>query len=121
MTVFKTPTHQDIWIEANCHTCFQPDEAARRLHGKDTECPIIKRYNRTGKKPKAWDRTRSTELSKTITCRSYLARPEAVRRGVVNEFDQQQDSLFDIPTHEAHFVRVEGWPERPTTRGTEHA
>lgn len=111
MTLFKNGTHQDIWIEHNCHRCFQPDEAARRTQGKDTMCPIIKRAINSGRKPKEWDRMpREKLMSKSIKCNAFQATPASTARAKAPE---QDTSLFDTEEQPYILVPVDGWPDRP--------
>lgn len=123
MTLFTTKTHQDIWQQRWCHTCFQPDEAARRLHGKQSVCPIWERAIRTGRKPVEWDRMpRADQMERTIRCNSYLDAPPVNRRRAT--IDSEDVPLFDETPFKADvgFVPVDGWPERPRKKfGTDHA
>lgn len=123
MPLFKTETAQGVWIEFNCHMCFQPDEAARRLHGKaDAQCPIQKRALESGRKPVKWDRnTRAREMQRAYKCREFKARPDSTQRRRVNEFETDQDSLFDPKPVPYRFVPVDGWPDRPTSSQGDHA
>ena len=124
MTLFKSQTAQKVWIEENCETCFQPEEVARRLHGKDTCCPIQERALTPGRKtlPKEWQATRSDEMAKSIKCNAYQAKPAVLRRPASTE---SPDSMFgdDTPYRvDVDFVPVEGWPSRPKKdKGSDHA
>jgi len=117
--LFRNPTHQGVWVDRWCHSCFQPDEAARRLQGKDTQCPILERALRTGRKPVEWDRTRNPDMERSIKCNAYLARPQAVTARPDKAFEDVP--MFDIEPHEVHLVPVEGWPDPPTDGGVDHA
>jgi hypothetical protein len=123
MPLFKSKTAEGVWLEFNCHMCFQVDEAERRLHGKDKQCPIQKRALESGRKPVKWDRNqRARDMAHAYTCREFKSRPDSTARKRVNEFDIPQDSLFEIPEHEVEFVPVAGWPDRPRKdNGGDHA
>lgn len=121
MTLFRSATHQELWIEFNCHRCFQPEEAARRLHGKETCCPILARALSSGRKPPEWDRMpRADEMTRTIKCNAYQARPPRNVR-VFNK-DYEEITMFDVDDmpQDISFVQVDGWPERPTSGGVDH-
>jgi len=119
MTPFRSNTHREIWRQRWCYTCFQPDEAARRIQHKDTVCPIWAKAMRTGLEPVEWDRTRSDEMEKSIKCNAYEPRPATVKR------DKQFDDvpMFDVTPYavDVGFVPVENWPDRPTKDGVDHA
>lgn len=104
-----------------CETCFEPNEAARRIAGSNTQCPIQKRALDTGRKPVQWDRTRSKDMETSIRCNEYQPRPKSTARGTANEFDVPQDSLFDVKHGAYHLVPVEGWPDPPTRNEVDHA
>jgi len=40
MTLFDNEIHKNVWQEVHCHSCFEPNEMARRLHGQNSVCPI---------------------------------------------------------------------------------
>lgn len=109
MTLFHNNTHKELWRQRWCDTCFQKDEAKRRIQGKETACPIWAKAMKSDRKPPEWDRTRSDEMEKSIKCNAYEPRPAAVKRG--NKFEDVP--MFDVEPHEAHLVPVDGWPERP--------
>jgi hypothetical protein len=118
MPLFPSKTAEGVWLEFNCHMCFQVDEAERRLHGKDKQCPIQKRALESGRKPVKWDRnSRTKEMARAYKCREFKSRPDSTRRRIVNEFDTNQDSLFELTAEQLkqgnHLVPVEGWPDRP--------
>jgi len=93
------------------------------LHGKDTQCPILKRALETDRKPVKWDRTRSKDMATSIKCNARTTRPASVARSKVNEFEVPQESLWEDSEldHAEHFVPVPGWPERPRSKGVDHA
>lgn len=101
--LFRNRTHQDIWIARWCHTCFQPDEAQRRLQGKPTMCPILNRAlvsieQGKPRKPEQWERTRHDEMEKSIKCEAYQPIPPvAGRRDAADEDVPMFD--IDIPVN----------------------
>ena len=104
-----------------CHTCFQPDEAARRLHGKDSVCPIWAKAMKSDRKPVEWDRKpRATDMDRTITCNEYTSKPPIVRRATSVQDDVP---LFDVTPYntEVGLIPVEGWPDKPKKDGVDHA
>jgi hypothetical protein len=121
MTLFRSQTHQEIWQMRWCHTCFQPDEAARRLHGKtDSVCPIWEKAMRTDRKPVEWDRKpRATDMDRTITCNSHTSEPPIIKRAkaVVEDVPLFDETPYKI---DVGFVPVEGWPERESGQGVDH-
>ena len=118
MPLFRSVTAQEVWVSMNCHMCFQTDEAQRRLHGKDLQCPIQKRALTSGRKPVQWDRnTRAKDMKSAYKCREFMRQPASTARAKVNEFDTNQDSLFEPTPTEYSFVPVEGWPDRPRKGG----
>ena len=119
MTLFKNDTHRDVWRQRWCETCFQPDEAARRIQGKDTQCPIWGQAMRTDRKPVAWDRnTRSEEMERSIKCNEYHSRPTIAN---IRRMAYEDVPLFDVDeTQQVSLIPVEGWPEKPTKDGVDH-
>jgi len=113
MTLFRNSTHQEMWRQHWCETCFQPDEAARRIQGKATQCPIWEKAMRTGRKPPEWDRMpRADEMVKTIRCNEHTPRPPINKRAPSNEITEP---LFDVTPYkiDVGYVPVDGWPQRP--------
>lgn len=121
MTLFANQIVQDVWIEHNCHRCWQPDEVARREHGKDAQCPIQERALRTGRKPPEWDRKpRAQTMAAAITCNAYQAKPPVSRRDSAAPYDVP---LFDETPYKVDvgFVPVDGWPDKPSKKkGVDH-
>lgn len=124
MTLFRNATHADLWRSRWCETCFQPDEAARRIQHKDTECPIWAKAARTDRKPVEWDRMpRADEMVKTIRCNSYTDQPPVTRRGTSSQVTDVTEPLFDVTPYAAQhpgYKPVPGWPEKPTKDEVEH-
>lgn len=117
MTVFRNDTHEGVWIERWCDTCFEPHRAAQRIQGRDTECPILARYLKRKRKPMEWERQpRQKDMDKTVKCTEYQSKPAATTRAKAQCEDVP---MFDIEPHEAHLVPVEGWPERPRKKDKE--
>jgi hypothetical protein len=121
MTLFRNNTHRDIWQMRWCHTCFQPDEAARRLHGKNTACPIWLKALREDRKPPQWDRMpRADEMERTIKCNAHQPEPPVIRRGKAETADVPMFNI-DEPDEPVRYVAVDGWPDKPTKDGVNHA
>jgi hypothetical protein len=122
MTIFRNNTHRDLWIDRHCHTCYQPEEAARRIQGRDTQCPILKRALTPGRKtlPKEWEATRSDEMERSIKCNEYTPRPPRNIR--VFSKDYEEIAMFDVDEipSDIKFVPVDGWPDRPKKDEVEH-
>lgn len=121
MTLFRSDTHQELWRQRWCETCFQPDEAARRLMDKESVCPIWERALRTGRKPVQWDRNpRADEMVRLIRCNEYTDRPPVTRRAVADTEDQP---MFDVTPYatDVGYIPVPGWPEKPKKDGVNHA
>lgn len=116
MSIFKNQTHQDIWIDRWCHTCFQPDEAQRRIQGKNTQCPIQARALKPGRKtlPKEWERnSRNDTMEHSIKCTQYQPKPPDTRwRANLLTVDDVA-ALFDVDPQVISFVPVDGWPDQP--------
>lgn len=118
--LFRSATHQQVWRGRWCDTCFQPDEATKRIQGKGDGCPILARALRTGRKPVEWDRNpRATELERTIKCHEYQKKPALNRRQ--SHTEEGEPMLFTAESFDAPYVPVEGWPERPSKNGVDHA
>src|ERR1700733_10075998 len=81
MTLFRNTTHQEVWRQRWCETCFQPQEAQRRIQGKDTQCPHWEQAMRNGRKPVVWDRMpRADEMERTIKCNAYQDKPALTKK-----------------------------------------
>lgn len=126
MTLFRSKTHQEVWIDRWCHRCFQPNEAARRIQGAQTMCPILGKALASGRKPPQWDRMpRADEMERSIRCNSFQDKPADVRR---TPHQRQRDTtddepLFDVTPYATNIglVPVEGWPDKPQKDGVDHA
>jgi hypothetical protein len=109
MTLFKSQVHQDIWIEHHCERC-----------ARNPDCPIVLRAITTGRKPVEWKRNprKNVLMQDTIKCEAECRTlPRQTKR-----VDMEQDcGLFDIEPHKAGLVPVDGWPDRPTKDGVDHA
>lgn len=94
MTLFKSETHQDIWIEHHCRRCW---------HGRglgdptQAQCPILVKALGRDRKPVEWERnTRSGALmSETMKCHNETrTAPALLARRVVDE----DVPMFDVET-----------------------
>jgi hypothetical protein len=126
MTLFKNSTHQEIWRQRWCETCFQPQEAQRRIQGKDTVCPFWAQALRTGRTPVVWDRMpRADEMERSIRCNEYAPKPPRIVGSSSFGVVMDAEPLFavdDLHHHgDAHFIPVEGWPDRRTSGEVDHA
>lgn len=125
--LFKNNTHQEVWRQRWCETCFQPDEATRRIQGKDTQCPIWAAAMRSGRKPVAWERMpRADEMERSIRCNAYEAKPALTKINTPsNPLLRNVEPLFavdDLHHHGNTFVPIEGWPNRSAdSDGVDHA
>lgn len=116
MTLFKSVTHQEIWIEHHCERCFHYSEEEGRA------CPILARALTTGRKPKQWDRNTSAKaqlMKDTIRCNEETRIPPKLER--TKHFEDEP--MFEVEPHEANYVPVEGLPtqRRPLGKDTDHA
>jgi hypothetical protein len=109
MTLFKTPTAQDVWIEHHCLRCyrmaggFSPDD--------DIPCPILDKALTSGRKPPEWDRNQRAQLMQdAYRCNEFRTTPPRTKP------KQYEDvPMFDVgaPVDHIHYVPVEGWPDDP--------
>lgn len=88
MTLFKNPTHQDIWIEHHCGRCHYGQA--------DTMCPILHRALHSNRKPVEWDRNprKNTLMQDSIKCNSETRTPPATQRPRI-DIDVP---MFDVDT-----------------------
>jgi len=119
MTLFDNEIHKHVWQETHCHSCFQPDEMARRLHGENRVCPIWAKAMAYDRKPREWKRnTRAKLMAESYTCTERVTRP-----ALVSQKTQYADPepMFDVEPHEVGYIPVRGWPERFTMKkGDDH-
>jgi hypothetical protein len=119
--LFNNEIHKHVWQERHCHSCFQPDEMARRLHGKVAVCPIWAKAMESGRKPVAWHRnSRATLMADTYKCEAHVDKPASVAVSHKTQMTDADAALFDVEPHDINYVPVDGWPNRETTKGTEH-
>lgn len=122
MTLFPNQTARDVWRGHWCERCFQPDEAAKRLHDRGPGCPIIAKALERDRKPVEWVRNaRAATMSVAYGCNAFMKRPAVNRRATT---ECVTESLFDDePIHVTrNLVPVEGWPDyRAKGNGTDHA
>lgn len=92
MALFRSPLHQDVWIEHHCARCYFYTQIRHDGQG----CPILARALRSDRKPVEWDRnTRNGALmSETIKCNNETRQPPTMSRAVVNE----DVPMFDVET-----------------------
>lgn len=105
--VWLNDIERDAWAERNCRTCFQGDEAWKRMTGDGPGCPHLARAQ-DGKMPTPWTRRRNAVMGETYRCAEYAPKPAVNRRGTVVE---EIEPLFDTDTDDRHLVPVEGWPD----------
>lgn len=118
MTLFRNDTHRELWRQRWCETCYQPDEAARRIQHKQARCPIWARAMQSDRKPKEWDRMpRADQMIRTIRCNEYAPQPPVIRRDKAVGEDQP---MFDVEPADAKLVPVEGWPDKPKPNEVDH-
>lgn len=121
MNVWYNAIERDAWIEKNCRTCFQVDEARKRVTGDGPGCPHLLRAEQN-KLPTPWKKRRNAVMGETYTCADYLKQPPVNRRGVA---PADTPSMLDVPEAERNLVPVEGWPdwaaEARRQKGGDHA
>jgi hypothetical protein len=110
MTLFKTPTAQEIWLEHHCDRCYLRHD-----------CKILEKALRTDRKPPQWDRnTRAQLMQDAYRCNEFRRTPP---RGKPRQ--QFEDvSMFgdDTPYRvDVGYVPVDGWPDKPNKKETDHA
>ena len=108
-SVWTHPIEEAAWREKWCRTCFQPDEASRRVIGDGPGCPHLVRASHD-KLPAPWTRRRNAVMGDTYTCHDYLKQPPSIRRGSAPAVTE---SLFDdtLPQQPYRLIPVEGWPD----------
>lgn len=110
MTVFKSVTHQQIWLENWCDRCW-------RLNN----CSILRKFARTGRKPAEWQRNpRAQEMADQVKCNEFRTIPPKPTKVV----DFEDVPMFDVEPAVGHLVPVEGWPDyrnKKRDKGAEHA
>ena len=121
MTLFSNEIHKHVWQEVHCHSCFQPDEMARRLHGENRVCPIWAKAMESGRKPVAWKRnTRAKLMAESYTCTERITRP-ALAKPLSQKTHCTDVPMFNVEPHEVGYIPVKGWPERFTMKkGDDH-
>jgi hypothetical protein len=113
MTLFRTPTARDIWVDANCGRCWRDPNG----------CPILEKALRTDRKPVEWTRNPRAQLMQdSIKCSEFATRPPLVKRKGEQQFEDVP--LFEVTPYavDVGYVPAEGWPEKPRKeKGGEHA
>lgn len=105
--VWANDIERDAWVEKNCRTCFQRDEAMKRITGDGPGCPHLLRAEQN-KLPTPWTRRRNAAYGDTYRCAEHAIKPPVTRRGTVTE---EIEPLFDLEPHDVHLVPVESWPD----------
>ena len=138
MTLWKTATAQNIWLENWCCQCYRmktpcaecatPEQcrAAQyncgHLELKQPGCPILDRALRTRRKPVEWDRNtaRNRLIQAAYRCNEFHDHPPRVKsKGFVDVPMIDMDDLPGPPW--VTYVPIDGdWPEKPT-KDTDHA
>lgn len=101
MTLFKSQTHQDIWIDHHCRRCYFGQGLGDPTQ---PQCKILAFAIGHGRKPVQWDRSirKNATMADSIKCNSEIHQPPLVTRRVVNEdvpmFDVQATTRMD-PDH----------------------
>jgi hypothetical protein len=136
MTLWKSKTAKNVWLENWCCLCYRmktpctdcttPEECRQanyncgHLELKDPGCPILARANRIDRKPVQWDRNMSADhlMKAAYRCNEFRKDPPRAKpKGFVDV------PMFDIgaPVDHIHYVPVEGWPDDPKHKDTDHA
>jgi len=108
-SVWANPIEADAWRERWCRTCFQPDEALRRVTNSGTGCPHLLTAA-VDKLPTAWKKRRGAVMGETYVCSDYLKQPPTTRR---RSAPAETLSLFEdtLPQQSYRLIPVEGWPD----------
>lgn len=105
--VWLNNIERNAWVERYCRTCFQPDEARRRITGDGPGCPLLARSDE-GKLPTAWKFRRNAVFGETYHCGEYVAKPPSIARKTA---PADTVSMFDPQPDEYRLVPVETWPD----------
>jgi hypothetical protein len=124
--VFPSEVAEQLWRQHWCQTCFQPEEAARRLFDRGEGCPILAlalsgttplEFKRDGRR-----RSRNVvEAKKLFRCTEYRDRPPMIRRPRAAASGTQESLFGELQPVDRLLVPVDGWPdyraiERNTTK-----
>lgn len=91
--LWRTDTHQSIWMERWCDRCAQP-EAALGRHDLGSGCPILNQALKSGRKPREWDRMPNAQtMDSTIKCNEFITEPASIRRPAVED---ETLAMFDV-------------------------
>lgn len=104
--VWRNAIERNAWVEKNCRTCFQPDEARARLtdqHG----CPHLLR-SLANKLPTPWRKRRGAPIGETYHCDAYLDKPPSVRRKTT---PADTMPMLEPEPGDRNLVPVDGWPD----------
>jgi hypothetical protein len=107
--LFKSETHQEVWIEHHCQRCCHHNEP----------CLILARALRSGRKPKEWQRNNRAQLMvDSYRCDEFAKRPPKPQP--VKLFEDVP--MFDVEPCDVDYVPVEGLPTlRHGKKDTDHA
>lgn len=110
MTIWRNDVERDAFMESHCRTCFQPDEARKRIQGTSDGCPhLIAAEKNKYKLPDPWERRRNAQLGDTFKCSAYQGKPPVNRRG---KAPADTLELFDEPEpQDRNLVPIETWPD----------
>lgn len=108
-SVWANPIEAAAWRERWCRTCFQPDEALRRVTNSGEGCPHLARAA-ADRLPTVWQRRRGAVMGETYVCSDYLKQPPTTRR---RSAPADTAALFDdtLPQQPYRLIPVEGWPD----------
>lgn len=105
--IWANQIERDAWAEKWCRTCFQHDEAIKRITGEGPGCPHLARGD-DNKMPTPWTRRRNATYGDTYRCDEHAIKPPVSRRGKTVE---DIEPMFDIESDDRHLVPVDGWPD----------
>jgi hypothetical protein len=112
--IFPSKRVGRLWQEHWCGTCFQPDEAARRLFDRGGGCPILAQAL-GGAVPAEWksrpDRGSKPGALDVYSCGRYRDRPAIYRRPRAKATGIQQSLFGDLEPAERALVPIAGWPD----------
>lgn len=93
MALFRSPLHQDIWVEHHCGRCY--------FGTADTMCPILHRALRSDRKPVEWERNprKNATMAETIKCHMETRQPP--KYGGQRTVTDETMGLFEVETPDA--------------------
>lgn len=105
--VWANPIEEAAFREKTCRTCFQPDEASKRIRGGGPGCPHLARAA-TNKLPTPWTLRRNATMGDTYRCAARMDKPAVTRRGIA---PADTAPMLDVAPDDYHLVPVDGWPD----------